>query len=446
MGNPANIVVLGADAGDYRVAALNAAGYRCTTVPVESPLPEAIAKHKPTVVLISVAAPAAWESIEAVRSGGKGEHMPLAVIDVGVAPDILATCRAAGVDDIFEDGVNGRELVARMRALVRLGSMEAELVRRSATASEFGIRVNTDVTLAPDSDRDRLLVVGAEDDEIDTFGPLLRKSDIELVVEPDPYRARSRIERDENGSFDGALVYIRDDEMKERCDYFCRSVRNDRRLFDLPLFLIAEKGEVSDPGSAYDVGANVVAETPLDGDFLDTHLHLLLRGRDRRRALGRRIAATLGAKTADELADVYSANFVRAHFDKLRLDQASQVTVSSAILFFIPTIGEVAALYGLEEAAMLRGQLASWLSALVRVEDTVGRTGADEFITLLPGTALPDAELVRRRVVGILHQSEFRMSDKMPIGIAAYVQSGTTEIQGDDKLDDVIARARQKLA
>ncbi|MEN8195577.1 MAG: diguanylate cyclase, partial [Pseudomonadota bacterium] len=133
------------------------------------------------------------------------------------------------------------------------------------------------------------------------------------------------------------------------------------------------------------------------------------------------------------------------HLDKLSKDKADHGTVSSVILFFVPTVGEVAALYGMEEAALLRQQLASWLGALVRVEDTVGRTGADEFVVLMPDTDLADAELVRKRVVGVLHQSEFRLTDNVPVGIEVYVQSGITELQENDSLEDTISRASDVL-
>ncbi|MCK5622133.1 MAG: diguanylate cyclase [Alphaproteobacteria bacterium] len=445
MGNPANILILGAGSGDNRVAALEAAGYRCATEPAGTDILAAIDRHRPSVALVSVAEPQGLESIRIAGSDSEAQRISLAAIDIGDAPDALANCREAGADDVFEDDADGRELVSRMQGLARLAGMEAELVRRSATAGEFGIQVGTSIARPPDEGGGHLLVVGAEEGEIETLCPLLPKSGIRFSTEPDPYRARSRIEGSEDESFYGALVYVRDEEMREKCDYFCRSVRNDRRLYDLPLFLVTEHGAFPDHGSAYDEGANVVAETPVDCDFLDTHLHLLLRGRERRRAIGQRIATALGPRTADDLGNIYSTEFTRVHLDKLSKDKADRGTVSSAILFFVPTIGEVAALYGLEEAALLRQQLASWLAALVRVEDTVGRTGADEFVALMPDTDLADAELVRKRVVGVLHQSEFRLTDNVPVGIEVYVQSGITELQENDSLEDTISRASDVL-
>lgn len=444
MGNPANILILGVGADDTRVAALEAAGYRCAPESAGTDIPAAIERHKPVVALVSIAGSPGLDAIRKMKADGEAQRVPVAAIDIGDSPDALGDCRDAGADDVFEDDTDGPVLVARMRALVRLGSMEAELVRRAATAAEFGVAVGTEISRAEKDGSGRLLVVGAEEGEIETLCPLLSKSNIGFSSEPDPYRARSRVEGGDE-TFDGALVYVRGEDMREKCEYFCRSVRNDRRLYDLPLFMVSEHGAFPDHGAAYDEGANVVAMAPVDCDFVDTHLRLLLRGRERRRALARRIAATLDPKTADELRDIYSTPFTRAHLDRLSKDKAERGTMSSAILFFVPTIGEVAALYGIEEAALLRQQLASWLAALVRVEDTIGRAGADEFVALMPETGLVDAELVRKRVVGVLHQSEFRLTDNVLVGIEVYVQSGIAELQVDDSLADLISRASELL-
>lgn len=445
MGDSTDILFLGAESDDGRMAVLRGAGYSCVNLPAGTDILSAIKSHDPVVAVVSLAAKNDLEPIRKAKADKEACRVPVVAVDIGDAPDALRNCCDAGADDVFEDDAEGPVLVARMQALMRLGGMEAELVRRAATAAEFGVRISTDVGRAANDRGGQLLIVGADKGEIETLCPLLSKTDIVFATEPDPYRARARVEGSEEEIFDGALVYVRDEEMREKCEYFCRAVRNDRRLYDLPLFLVTEHGTFPDHAAAYDRGANVVASAPVDCDFVDAHLHLLMRGRDRRRALGRRIAAALGPKTADDIDSVYSETFARAHLARLCKDKGEQGAAASAILFFIPTIGEVAAIYGREEAALLRQQLASWITALVRVEDTVGRTGADEFLALMPHTGLKEAELVRRRVVGVLHQSEFRLTDNVPVGIEVYVQSGITELHADDILENVISRASDLL-
>ena len=74
-----------------------------------------------------------------------------------------------------------------------------------------------------------------------------------------------------------------------------------------------------------------------------------------------------------------------------------------------------------------------------------GEPAADEFVALMPDTGLADAERVRKRVVGVLHQSEFRLTDNVPVGIEVYVQSGIAELQENDTLENAITRASDLL-
>ena len=276
--------------------------------------------------------------------------------------------------------------------------------------------------------------------------PSLSKTGIAYAAEADPYRARSRL-RDENGEdFAGALVYAKGGEAGEKCAFFCRSVRNDRRLFDLPLFVVAEEGAFRDAADAYGQGASVFVRMPIDCDFVDVHLRMLHRGRALRRALGKRINGALDAKSADGLGSVYSSEFIQAHLQRHDRDAVASGQSSAAILFFVPTIGEVAAMYGDDGALRLRQQLADWLSGLVRVEDIVARTGTDEFLMLLPETSQHDAEGVRSRVTGVLQQSEFRLPDNLPVGIEVFIQSALTTVESGDTLDTLVTRASALLA
>lgn len=278
MGSPADILIVGAADGDKRAAELESAGYSVACAPSGEDILAAIARINPGVALVSVAKPEGLDAVRRAKADTEAQRVPVAAIDIGDAPDALRQCRDAGADDAFEDAAAGPELVARMRALARLGGMEAELVRRSATASDFGVTVDTEISDTA-SGGGHMLVVGADEGEIEALCPLLSQSGIAFTTERDPYRARSRVEGSDDESFDGALVYVRGKDMREKCDYFCRSVRNDKRLYDLPLFLVTERGAFADHGDAYDLGANVVSVAPVDCEFVDTHLQLLLRGR-----------------------------------------------------------------------------------------------------------------------------------------------------------------------
>lgn len=445
MVNPVDILILGAGCSPTQLAALQQAGYNCMVEPSFGDPLATIDKHNPLVLLLDASDVPGMDAIRTVRADARATRVPVAAINIGDGPEALQTARETGADDVFESDTSPEVMVARMRPLLRLSAMESELLRRTATAEEFTSTIGSDIERPQSMTGGSLLVVGCEEGELEALCPLLAGTQITFTAEPDPYRARHRVEGGNNESFDGALVYVRDEDMREKCGYFCRTVRNDRRLYDLPLFLVTNRAAFPNEAAAYEEGANVVAEAPVDCDFVQTHLHLLLRGRERRRALADGIAATLTGSTSDELTGVYSMSFTRAHLAHLARHKAERGANCAAILFFIPTIGEVAALYGSQDAALLRQQMASWLAGLVRVEDMIGRAGADEFIALLPASGMAEAELVRKRVTGVLHQSEFRLSDNVPTAMEVYVQSGIAEIRADDTMEDLVTRASDLL-
>lgn len=445
MGIPAYILLVGTSADTDRSEMLERAGYRCKVVPPGAEPAKSVAEERPNVALIGAADQNGLDVIRALKGDPESRRIPLVAVDIGIAPDALRACYEAGADDIFEDDAEDAEILARLVSLVRLSGMEAELLRRAETARDFGVSVSTKVEISLPEDGFRLLVVGVEGHEFEAMCPMLSKTGISYAAEPDPYRAKSRMEEDQGQEFAGALVYVEGGEAREKSEYFCRSIRKDRRLFDLPLFVVAEEGAFADASEAYGQGASVVARTPVDCDFVDVHLRMLLRGRELRRALGERIAAALGPESADSLGSVYSSEFLQAHLARLDRDSTGSGRQSTAVLFFVPTIGEVAALYGESAASRLRGQIAEWLAGLVRVEDIVGRTGTDEFLMILPETSADDAKGVRKRVSGVLHQSEFRLTDNVPVGIDVYVQSGLTTLQHGDTLENLMNRASDAL-
>ncbi len=445
MGIGAYILIAGASAAADRSEILEKAGYRCETTPAGDGLAETIAARNPNVALVGAAQPNGLDVIRTLKGNAQTRHIPIVAVDVGAVRDTLHACYDAGADDVFEQAAENTEILARLVPLVRLSNMEAELLRRAETAGEFGITVDTSVEVdLPDSGY-RLLVVGVGQEEFATMCPLLSKTGIEYEAEPDPYRARSRLIDRSGADFAGALVYVKGAESRDRSAFFCRSIRGDRRLFDLPLFVVAEAGAFSDQAEAYAQGASVVAHMPIDCDFVDVHLKMLARGRAVRRALARRIASALDEKSADGLGSIYSAEFLEAHMRRLEQDAAASGRPSAAILFFIPTIGEVAALYGNDNALRLRQQVADWLAGLVRVEDIVGRAGSDEFLMLLPETGPQDADRVRRRVIGVLHQTEFGLTDNVPVGIEVYIQAALVELEPGDTVERLAKRASNKL-
>ena len=444
MGNPAHILVAEGSGAENHLPVLQEFGYSCESAPADSALPGLIAEKQPDVVIMGAGADG-FALVREIKSNKDARLVPVLLVEVGGGSEALAECFECGADDALEEGVDEAEILARLRPLIRTSTMVSELTRRAGSAGGFGVSLDTNISIDLPGDGQRVLVVGIEEDDFQAMCPLLPGTGITFVTEPDPYRARSRMEGDQGDRFDGALLFVDPGEDKDKSLYFCHALRNDRRLFDLPLFVVSEPGAFANAAEAYEEGASVIAPSPPDCQFVGTHLRMLLRGRALRHAVGQRIGEARSPETADELGDVYSADFMQSHLERLLEDTTARGTASNAILFFIPTIAEIAALYGDDASAMLRRQLADWLSSLVRVEDLVARVGKDEFVALLPETSRVDTDIVRKRVIGVLQQSEFRLTDNVPVGIDVYVQSGVATPEPGDTVESLVARASESL-
>ncbi len=288
MGNPAHILVAEGSGAENHLPILKDTGYSCESAPADSALPGLVAEMRPNVVIIGAGAEG-YALVREIRSNKEVRHTPVMLVNVGGGPEALGECFDCGADDALEQDVDEAEILARLRPLIRLSTMESELTRRAGTAGEVGVLLNTDVSVDLPAEGFRVLVVGIEEDDFKAMCPLLPGTGITFVSETDPYRARSRMEGDQGDRFDGALLFVDPGEDKDKSLYFCHALRNDRRLFDLPLFVVSEPGAFASAAEAYEEGASIIAPSPPDCRFIGSHLRMLLRGRALRRALGRRI-------------------------------------------------------------------------------------------------------------------------------------------------------------
>jgi diguanylate cyclase len=86
--------------------------------------------------------------------------------------------------------------------------------------------------------------------------------------------------------------------------------------------------------------------------------------------------------------------------------------------------------------------LASLLRSHVRGTDIVCRFGGEEFVLLMPDTALDGATTLCEKLRNLLEQSQFRFKDT-PVPVT--MSCGVAEFAGEDSLDDVFERADRAL-
>jgi two-component system cell cycle response regulator len=360
-------------------------------------------------------------------------EIPVCLAAASRSAEIKLQALAAGVDDVLSPPLDETKLVARLRPLVRLAIMRAELHQRAATARRFGVEVNE--TLPPsDVQSDYpLLVVGPA-------GTSLSKAldGARLSFASDPYVADDLLGRN---NFDAAIL-VPESEPSAYLD-FCAQTRNNPRLFNLPVLVVTDPGRVGED-VAYHHGASGYFVTPINPTELRTSVLTLVRRQRLRWEIRKALGETLQAATRDAGTGLYSRSFLDAYLADRVAFSAPHGRHLSIMFFRVPDIEGIQQRFGTEQADHLRLQVAQWITGLLRGEDVTARYAENEFCVVLPDTPKAEAEIVMNRIAGVLAYTDFAVKEVyQPVKIWARV--GAADLQPEDDESSLVARARQNI-
>lgn len=358
--------------------------------------------------------------------------IPVVLLADRVSAELAERACAAGLDDtvsVHEDDV---ELLSRLRPLVRLATMHAELRHRAAAAASLGVAASDRVAVN-DGTRPCILLAGSDRDGV---GAILGAS-AEVISSPNLYDAESLLE---HRNFDAAVVTTEGD--LETYLAFASQVRNNPRLFNLPMVMVVDKGVAS--ADVYRRGASHVLPRPLDSGILRASVQSMVRRQQLRWAIRSALYESLTEKTRDPLTGVYGRPFLDTYLAE-RLEIAKTHDRHLAVVFFsIPNIEGVRGHFGDDAAEHLAQQLGQWITGLLRAEDLTALYAKNQFCVVLPDTPTVEAEVVMHRIAGVLAYTDFAVREVyQPVKV--WVQVSCTDARSTDTVESLLARALAKL-
>ncbi|HLO75616.1 MAG TPA: diguanylate cyclase [Magnetospirillum sp.] len=393
-------------------------------------LARAKAEH-PDLVLIGD--PAGADAV-ALASTLKGEpatvDIPVLLYADEASPELCRKALDAGLDDVLTVSCDDGELQARLRPLVRLETMHAELSQRATIAKRFGVAARDRVS-GPSDTPPAVLLIG---DNVGAVRALLADMG-DLVVTGGLYEAEGLLGQ---RNFDAALIAFT--TAPEGLLGFCSQVRNNPRLFNLPIVLMSEVPAAD----AYRRGATRVLPINTDPSILHSVMVSLVRRQQLRWSIRAALNDSLAEATRDPVTGAYS----RAYFDDYvarRLEQAKAQNRHLAVVFFAaPNIDGVRRQFGDDAALHLTQQVGQWITGLLRAEDLTAAYAPNEFCVVLPDTPLAEAEVVMHRIAGVLAYTDFAVREVYQ-AVKVWVQVGCTDIREDDTVASLLTRARGNI-
>lgn len=371
---------------------------------------------------------------EAAKRDESCANMPVVMVAAALSPDLALQALESGVDDVLVDAFDHVVMIPRIRPLLRLSTMFVELRQRALVARDLGIAATVTVARGEAVVRPEILLVGRGTDDIrEMIG------DAAIAVSDNLYEAEDLLTA---RNYDAAVLVCRDNV--EAHFSFCSQVRNNPRLFNLPVLLIDATEGRMDVVDAYRRGASRVLRQPIDPTVLRCAALTLVRRQQRRWALRRALMETMAEPSRDALTGCYNRDFLVRYLARRLSVAKTGSRALSLVFFYVPSVDGTREQFGDEAADHLLLQLSQWIGGLLRGEDVTARYQGNEFCVVLPDTPQEEAEGVMNRIAGVLSYTDFAVKDVyMPVKV--WVQAGCAVAQSEDTVDLLLARARARL-
>lgn len=368
-----------------------------------------------------------------LRASSAAADIPVCLLAVDSSSELQNRALTSGMTDVLTPPISETKLISRLRPLVRLSSMQTELVQRGLVAKKLGVQIASTQQRRADDKIERILLVGRETDALAKHLPNAQLSRVD-----DPYQAEDGLE---NRSFDAAIMRPHGDPA--RYLDLCVQIRNNPRLFNLPVILVADPAEI-DEDTAYQHGASGYFKDPADPFALHHAASFLVRRQKQRWIIREAFREVEVPLVKDPATDLFSRAFFDSYVEQRVTYALNHARPLSIGFFRVPDVENIRQRFGEEQANHLRLQVSQWITGLLRVEDMTARYEENEFCVLLPDSPESEASLVINRIAGVLAYTDFAVRDVYE-PVKVWVRVGSGELVDGDTAESLITRARQAM-
>lgn len=380
----------------------------------------------------------ATETARHLKAGKRASQLPIIVIG-DAANDMLDDASIDGVvDDRLPADTMKTELMARLRSLTRLHVMQSELSRREAIELRYGLTPDSIWDTPVDAEGMNVLAAGNFDGDRQLLSEMI--GDVtRLAFAANPNKA---IEELVAGHYEATIVSV--NGAADQWLTMVADIRDNPRLYNLPIMLIADCDSFIDPTAPFRQGATDLMHRPIDADNLRARLSLLIKQQRYRGRMQEAYRRSLHIETSDSLTGLYSYGFLHDYLaDIIDGARRSQCPISVGILD-VKDMAGINARFGYAGGDKLLRQAGSLVGSLVRGEDLTARYGGQTFCIVMPETGYEDAIMVMRRIANIVAMTEFGViTDQDPVTM--HLRFGCVMFEPGDSAESLLARALAKV-
>ena len=352
---------------------------------------EAVARHKPDIVLLDIMMPGmdGLEVCRRIKQDPTTQHVPVIIVTaLDQAEDKVAGLEA-GADDFLTKPVNDVALFCRLKSLVRLKMLTDELSQRSA--GSFGLLSGRNYDVVKDEPW-RIMVVDNCADLAERIGASLPEEHV-LVAADDPQHALFQVAE---GNFE--LVVINLDLEGYDGLRICSQLRSLERTRQIPILIITDPDDNHRLLRALDMGVNDYLVKPMDRLELLARMKTQIRRWRYAQMLRNHVSLSMELALTDSLTGFFNRRFLDQHVQPLAQRTIENGRPMSFLLLDVDHFKQVNDSFGHDVGDRVLKEVADRVRRCVRGADYPCRIGGEEFVVALPDSDLALAMKVGERI------------------------------------------------
>ncbi len=305
------------------------------------------------------------------------------------SPDARLAALAAGAEEMLEKGMDRQVFMARIRSLLRLGGQEREWRLRSDTAAELGFHDPA----ASFVHKPRVLIASAAaalaGEWSARIGGAIGAS-VQMVAPADLLDHLSH-------SAPPPDVVVLDIEGAQGLNLLAelRSRSETRHAGIITLHAPAEPAAMA---AALDLGASEAVPAGLGGHEMAARVARQITRKARADRLRDTLHDSLKLAVTDPLTGLYNRRYALPHLARVARRAEETGKPFSVMVLDLDRFKAVNDLHGHSAGDAVLKEIARRLKDNLRAEDLVARIGGEEFLVVMPDTALPEAHAAAERL------------------------------------------------
>ena len=405
--------------------------------------PDALAicsRHDCDIILLDVMMPGmdGFEACRRLKLDPATAHIPVIMVTALDQPADRLKGLEAGADDFLTKPIDEMTLIARVRSLARLKLVLDELRARAATSASLGIPDPLVQASAADCSGGHILLV---DDRVSSADQIISAMRGKAVVdiEKDPQEA---LIKGMAGNYDLFIISL------GLADFdalrLCSQIRSLERTRQMPILCLAETEDRPRVLRALDLGVNDFLLRPVDGNELIARVRTQIRRKRYADALRDNVQASMELAVVDPLTGVHNRRYFETHLAALVADAANRGRPLALMILDIDHFKSVNDTYGHGAGDTVLRAFAARVRKVVRTSDLICRLGGEEFVVVMPDTAIEIAVKIAERLRGEIEKNRFPIAED-GCAIEVTVSIGLAERRHDAEPEGLFQRADRAL-